>query len=343
MKILIVGGTRFLGKNIVRILARHQHDVTSINIDKDAASHLPAGVESLFVNRKDHDQVRSVLSGRKFDAVLDIVSAPTVPEDVEVIVEAVGGPLKHYVFCSSSSVYRKTGIYPITEDTAIKRGPEDGAIPYTQDKIACEQYLMKRFTEDGLPVTIIRPKHIYGPENYSYREGFHFDRLTRGRPMLIPGDGSLLTQFGYVEDIADAFRLAIEQEASIGQAYTITGAEMMTLDAYVDLLGSVTGVSPEKVYFSPRLLARFDRPGMYFGESESIHEGHACFSIEKARAQLGYAPQYSLEAGMKASFSWYQETGGNTYRMRVLDFSFEDQLIELAQSHEAYEMAKGRR
>lgn len=328
MDVLIIGGTRFLGKCIVHNLVSHHYSVTSVNLDEKASLHLPPGVESIFCNRKDHTKLKAVLAGKHFDAVLDIVSAPTLPEDIGVVLDAVGSQLQRYVFCSSSTVYKKPlTIFPTSEDHPL----DSGTTEYTKTKLKCEDFLREQYQRRGLPVTIIRPRHIYGPDNYTYREGFFFDRLLRDRPILIPGNGSTLIQFGYVEDVADAFRLALVSEKAAGQAYTITGRECLTLDTFVDLLGCVTGKTVKKVYFDPKLLTEFKEPGWYFGESERASEdGHVCYDISKAREQLGYSPKFSLEEGLKKTFKWYLETGGNTYRNRALDFTFEDELIRLA-------------
>lgn len=246
--------------------------------------------------------------------------------DIAAVLDVVGPSLQGYLYCSSSTVYDKNGVYPITESHPRKR--LDKASPYVQAKLQNEDFLFDR-SQRGTPITIIRPRHIYGPDNLTYREGFHFDRLLRTRPILVPGDGSLLFQMGYVADIGDSFRLALETDRSIGQAYTITGGEAYTLDAYVDLLASIAGVQATKIHFDPRLIKGFDQPGFVFGENETLDEGHGCFDISKARQQLGYAPR-SLKEGMAATFDWYIETGGKTYANRTLDFTFEDKILELA-------------
>jgi len=328
LDVLVIGGTHFLGKNVVRTLVDHGHNVASLNIDPAAKTLLPSGVESIQCNRKDHERLRTTLAGRKFDAVADIVYAPTRPEDVAAVMDALGRDFRRYVYTSSTTVYRKTGLYPITEDD-----PKDAKAaygPYTKDKLDCENFLFEEFRARGTPVSVIRPGKIYGPENYTYREGFHFDRLTHHRPVLVPGNGSQLIQFGYVEDVADAYRLAMERDEAVGEAFTVTGRQTQTLDAYLDLLMEITGVHTRKVYFDPKLVERIQQPGLFFGEPARWGEGHDCYDVSKARERIGYQPRVSIEEGMRRAYEWYVESGGDSYRTRVLDWSFEDELIRLA-------------
>jgi nucleoside-diphosphate-sugar epimerase len=327
MNVLVLGGTRFLGLYVVRALVQRGHRVAALNVDPNATSVLPPEAESIACDRRDYERLKQALSGRHVDAVIDIVSLPTLPRDIAAVLEATGTELRRYIFSSSTTVYQKTGVYPITED--FPRAGKEEFGPYTAAKLECENFLFQQYEQRRLPITIIRPTKIYGPDGYTYREGFHFDRLTRNRPILIPNDGNMLAQFGYVEDLAEAFCLALEREQAVGQAYTITGSEMITLNSYIDLLAEIVGVEPRKVYFDTRLLKRFAKPGLYFGDAWR-QEGHDCYDISKAREQLGYLPKVNVREGFRRTFAWYQETGGEAYEGRVLDFSFEDELIALA-------------
>lgn len=329
LHVLVIGGTHFLGKSVIQTLLNHGHGVSSINLDPEAQRSLPAGVESIHCNRKDHEALKSTLAGRRFDAVADIVYAPTRPEDVAAVMDALGRDFQRYVFTSSATVYRKTGVYPITEDHP--KDPKINYGPYTRDKLDCESFLFQEFRSRGTPVCVLRPSKIYGPENYSYREGFHFDRLANRRPIVIPGNGTQLIQFGYVDDVANAFRLAIERGEAVGEAFTVNGPQSQTLETYIDMLMSITGVQTRKVFFDPKLLDRFEEPGLFFGEPARWGEGHDCYDISKARDLIGFRPQVSIEDGMRRSFEWFQETGGASYRTRALNWTFEDELIQMAE------------
>src|SRR5207237_909807 len=110
---------------------------------------------------------------------------------------------------------------------------------YAKLKIAAEDELLRRHRDRGLPVTIVRPTHVYGPLNTRNNETFFFDRLVRGRPILVPGDGGWLRQFGHVEDLADAMAAMLGVPAAHGRAYNVTGEEIVTQVGFVALIADV--------------------------------------------------------------------------------------------------------
>src|SRR5207253_912952 len=87
---------------------------------------------------------------------------------------------------------------------------------YAKHKIAGENALLERHRRRGLPVTLVRPTHVYGPLNTRNNETFFFDRILRGRPVLVPGAGGWLRQFGHVEDLADAMTAMLGEPRAAG-------------------------------------------------------------------------------------------------------------------------------
>src|SRR2546427_3353624 len=96
----------------------------------------------------------------------------------------------------------------------------------------------------GLPVTIVRPTHVYGPMNTRNNETFVFDRLVRGRPVLLPGAGGWLRPFGHVEDLADALAALLRVAPAFGHAYNLTGEEAVTQVGVVELIPRVVKRPP---------------------------------------------------------------------------------------------------
>src|SRR2546426_131534 len=199
MRVLVIGGTEFVSLHLVRALIRDGHQVVVLNRGR-RRERLPAGVRTIVCDRTDHAALRATLAGERVDALVDVTYAPTTGADVEAALEALAGRLGHALLVSTGRVYDHSLPIPYSEDTP--RGLYWGE--YAKNKIDGEDVLMRWHRARGLPVTIVRPTHVYGPMNTRNNETFVFDRLVRGRPILVPGAGGWLRQFGHVEDLADA-------------------------------------------------------------------------------------------------------------------------------------------
>ena len=164
------------------------------------------------------------LAGERVDALVDVTYAPTTGADVDALLDALAGRVGHVLFVSTGRVYDHARPIPFDEDTprTLYWGE------YAKNKIAGEDALLRRHREAGLPVTIVRPTHVYGPLNTRNNETFFFDRLVRGRPILLPDAGGWLRQFGHVEDLADAMAAMLGAPAAFGRSYNVSGEEAIT-------------------------------------------------------------------------------------------------------------------
>jgi len=320
MRVLVVGGTEFVSLALVRVLLRDGHAVSVLNRGR-RNDRLPPNVGVLVSDRKDHVRLRAVLAGARFDAVYDVIYAPTTGEDVSALADAVeaGGP--HVLFVSTGRVYDHALPIPYSETTP--RGYYWGE--YARHKIAGEDALLARHRTGALSVTIVRPTHLLGPLNTRNNETFFFDRILQGRPVLVPGDGGWLRQFGHVEDLADALAAMLGDSRAFGQAYNVTGEECVTQVGLVELIAEVLDRPVELRHFDPALLKRFDKPGPVFGQN-LVYDCHAVYTTAKLRTELGIRPRYTLASGLRQTWDWYRKEGLD---QRPVDFSFEDQLLAL--------------
>jgi UDP-glucose 4-epimerase len=171
-------------------------------------------------------------------------------------------------------------------------------------------------------VSIVRPTHVYGPLNTRNNETFFFDRLVRGRPILVPGAGGWLRQFGHVEDLADAIAGMLGVPAAHGQAYAVTGEESITQVGFVELIGEIVKRAPTLVHVAPAAGAKAPP----FGQNLA-YDCHAVYTTTKIRAQLGIRPRYTLASGLAQTFEWYLREGLDR---RDVDFAAEDDLLRAA-------------
>lgn len=312
MRVLVVGGTEFVSVHVVRALMREGHEVVVLNRGR-RRERVPAGVRTIVCDRKDHGALRAALAGERVDGLVDVTYAPTTGADVAALVDALQGRVGHVLFVSTGRVYDHALPIPYGEDTP--RSLYWGE--YARNKIEAEDVLLARHRERGLPVTIVRPTHVYGPLNTRNNETFFFDRLVRGRPVVVPGAGGWLRQFGHVEDLADAMAAMLGVRAAHGRAYNLTGEEAVTQVGFVELIADVikrpctfvpvTGAAP-------------------FGQNLA-YDCHAVYTTTAVRAELGIRPRYTLAAGIAQTFEWYVREGLDR---RDVDFAAEDALLKSA-------------
>jgi nucleoside-diphosphate-sugar epimerase len=311
MQVLVIGGTEFISLHLVRALLRDGHHVAVLNRGRNPA-RLPAGVRAIVCDRLDHAALRKTLAGERCDALVDITYAPTTGADVEALLDALDGRMGHAMFVSTGRVHDHALPIPYHEDTPRNLYWGD----YAKNKIAGEDVLLRRWREHRLPVTIVRPTHVFGPLNTRNNETFFFDRLVRNRPILVPGAGGWLRQFGHVEDLADAMAAMLGVPAAFGQAYNVTGEEAVTQVGFVDLIGEVL---KRPVTFVHVPTPAGGKP-VAFGQN-LVYDCHAVYTTTKIRAELGIRPRYSLAAGLAQTYEWYVREGLDR---RDVDFSAED-------------------
>ena len=318
MRVLVIGGTEFVSFHVVHALVRDGHDVAVLSRGRQPG-RVPAGVEPIVCDRKDHGALARVLAGERFDSLVDATYAPTTGDDVGALLDALGERAGHVVFVSTGRVYDHALPMPLAEDAP--RNLFWGE--YAKLKIAGEDEALRRHRERGLAVSIVRPTHVYGPMNTRNNETFFFDRLARGRPILMPGDGGWLRQFGHVEDLAEAVTGMLGNTKASGQAYNVTGEEVITQVGFVELIADVMKRPATLVPAPPPREGEKPAP---FGQNLA-YDCHAVYTTGKIRAQLGIRPRFTLASGLAHTLDWYLREGLDR---REIDFSLEDALLRRA-------------
>src|SRR6266850_4792916 len=317
MRTLVMGGTEFISLHLVRELVSHGHDVTVFNRGR-RAERLPAGVKAIAGDRKDHAGLAARLKGHRFDGVFDITYAPTLDDDVAALVAALEGQ-PHIIFISTGRVYDHGLPIPYSEETP--RSLYWGE--YARHKITSEDLLFERYRKGGGPITIVRPTHVMGPLNTRNNETFFMDRIARDRPILVPGHGGWLRQFGHVEDLAIAMAAMLGNAKAYGQAYNVMGEDTVSQVGFVELIAEAMNKPVTLRHFDPALLKSFAKPGPVFGQN-LVYECHAVHTTTKLRQELGLRPRYTLASALAHTLAWYEREGSMN---RAVDFSFEDAIL----------------
>ncbi len=247
MKILFIGGTGKISTAVSQQAITKGFELYLLN--RGLQEKNPPGSHSLTVDINKPDDVRAALKNLQFDAVVDWIAF--TPEHVERDLALFKGRTKQFVFISSASVYQKPPThYLITESTPLQNPFWD----YSRDKIACEELLLRAYREEKFPVTIVRPSYTYNHYFPVAVGGFGCytlaDRLKKGKPVIVHGDGTSLWVMTHAEDFGRGFLGLLGNPQAIGGAFHITSDEVLTWDEIYRTIAEALGVKANIVHVS---------------------------------------------------------------------------------------------
>ena len=322
MNILIIGGTGLISTAITRFLLERGDSMTLYNRGHSALDPVPSEVRQIHGDRTHYSAFeRQIATAGQFDCVIDMVGYQ--PEDAASAARAFRGRVGHFIFCSTVDVYQKPASrYPYLETERY-----GGLNAYSSNKVICEQTLRAAHQRGDFPVTIIRPAYTYGegrgPLNPFGGGTAYIDRLRKGKPIVVQGDGSSLWTACHRDDVARAFVAATGQAHTFGKAYHTTGEEWMTWDVYHQRVATAIGAPALRLVHIPTdLLARVapQRAGII---AENFQFNNI-FDTSAAKADLHFASTILWEAGVQRMVTWLDEHG----RVENSDAdTFEDRLI----------------
>ncbi|GBF74885.1 NAD-dependent dehydratase [Paenibacillus sp. 598K] len=254
MKALFIGGTGTISNAITRQLAEQGCELYVLNRG-NRKEGLPDGVRVLEADIKDEARVAELVADLKFDVVADFIAF--VPEHLERDYRLFADKTKQFIFISSASAYQTPlSDYRITEGTPLSNPYWE----YSRNKIACEDYLMRQYREQGFPVTIVRPSHTY--DERSIPLGVHgargswsvAKRMLAGKPVIIHGDGTSLWTMTHSRDFAKGFIGLMGNIHAIGEAVNITSDESVTWNQIYSIIADALGVELEAIHVSSSFL-----------------------------------------------------------------------------------------
>ena len=283
MRILVMGGTRFVGKPLVARLQEQGHDLTLLTRGRNP---VPDGVEHISGDRSS-DEGLAGLQGRRFDVVVD--SSGRKLDDSQRVLAVTGAPRHRFVYVSSAGVYADSQQWPLDEDSPTDPNSRHAG------KAETETWLR----QEGIPFTSFRPTYIYGPGNYNPIERWFFDRIVNDRPVPLPGDGSTITQLGHVDDLAEAMARCIDVEASANRIYNCSGKRGITFLGLIRAAASACGRAPETIE-----LRNFDPHGLdpKARKAFPLRLNHFLTDITRVERELAWQPSFDLNAGLADSY-----------------------------------------
>lgn len=309
MRILIMGGTRFIGVYLTRLLVEQGHEVVLFNRGNKPAPI--EGMAQIHGDRTNPTDLKAALAGESFDAIFDNNGREL--SDTQPLVQLFQDRVQHFVYMSSAGVYLKSDQLPHVEGDPVDPKSRH------RGKHETEAYLAAQ----SVPFTSIRPTYIYGPQNYNDLEAWFFDRIVHDRPIPIPGNGLHLTQFGHVKDLAQAMTRVLGNAQAVGQIYNVSGDRCVTFDGLARACAIAAGKSADDlqiVHYNPK---QFD-----FGKRKPfpLRVQHFFAAIAKAQTELNWQPEFDLVSGLKDSFQTDYLASGRA--KADVDFSMDDEILK---------------
>lgn len=255
MRILVMGGTRFMGPAVIAELERRGHEVTAFNRGTRATAETGRS-RQVHGDRDDPGQLTQ-LAGEAFDAVVDM--SAYLRSQTDSLLKVLPG-VERWIHISSGAVYEPQPILPWPETTPY--GPWSLWGTYAVEKLGCELSLQDRRPAE-LATVCLRFPIVLGPANYAPREEFVFNRLLDDEEIILPGHGKAVLQFLSIHEVGEAVANATEVAAPGFEAYNIANHGFASLESFVSLCGAIAGKEP-RIRLGPALPEPFDPYGSTF-------------------------------------------------------------------------------
>jgi nucleoside-diphosphate-sugar epimerase len=327
MRILIIGGTKFIGPHLVKRLAGMGHDVTVFHRGQTRAVS-PPSVHTILGDRSRLSEHAAEFQQLAPEVVVDMIAL--TQQDAHGLVSIFRGIAERIVVISSADVYRAYGVFsgleaePVEavaahEDAPLRsvrypyrkqaRGPDE--LFYEYEKILVEEACRN---EPELPATVLRLPMVYGPGDEQHRLADYLRRMDDGRPLILVGEA--LARFrcgrGYVEDMAAAIALAATNPRAAGRVYNVAYAEGLTEAEWIARIATAADWSGKVVTVPQSQL-----PVPYNPHQDLLIDS------TRIRTELGYDETVTLDEALKKTISWERQNPLKT----PADYSSEDALI----------------
>lgn len=307
MRILILGGTGVISSQIVTQALDAGYDVTVFNRGVKNPN-IPQGVKSILGDRKDTADFEAKMKEISVDVVIDMISFGV--DDAKQMLELFGERCKQIIVTSSSSAYdRPYKSHPVSEEA--EQLTMDDSFAYGFNKAEMDRYLQSQMGKYSAGITIIRPCLTFGEGSATvgtFRQNRNIARrISRGKPVVMVGEGVIPWSFTFSPDLAKAYVLACGNENTYNDHFHVTNTEVVMWEDLYRAMGNVVGKEPNFVYISSALLRKIYPSVCTHLNYEKVH--YAVFSNDKIQKAIPeYKPQISLQEGVTNLMAWWEKT-----------------------------------
>jgi len=253
MKVLFIGGTGVISSACSRLALERGIELYLLNRGQSVRP-VPAGAKVIRGDIRDPASARAALGNLTFDAVVDWIVF--TPDQIETDLDLFRGRTGQYVFISSASAYQTPpAALPVTESTIL----DNPFWQYSRNKIACEERLVRAYREEKYPITIVRPSHTYDCTLVPMDGGWTVvDRMRRGQPVIVHGDGTSLWTLTHHADFARGLVGLLGHARAIGEAVHITSDEWLSWNQIFTIVARAAGAEARLVHVPSDVIAAYD-------------------------------------------------------------------------------------
>ncbi|MBA7472035.1 GDP-L-fucose synthase [subsurface metagenome] len=303
MKVLFIGGTGNISTSCSLLTLEKGIDLYHLN--RGVTKEEIPGVISIKADIHNKEETLKAIGDHDFDVVVDWIAF--IQDDVKRDYEIFKGKVKQFIFISSASAYQKPLSDPrITESTPLANPVWE----YSQNKIACEDYLLQKYREEGFPITIVRPSHTYRnvfPVAVGDWRGYWLiDRIKNRKKIVVHGDGTSLWVLTHSEDFAKGFVGLLGNIHAIGHAFHITSDELLTWNQIYEIIADIVGMKANLIHIPSDFIMKYDSEtgaGLWGDKAYSV-----IFDNTKIKT---FVPEFKatipFTEGIKKVLNWFDE------------------------------------
>ncbi len=340
MRVLVIGGTNFIGPHVVRRLCEMDHEAMVFHRGLHETA-LPAEVRHIHSALAGIPVVSFPEELRSFAPDIALHMVAMGERDAQAVMRAFKGIARRVVAASSGDVYRAYGVFqrtepgplqpvPLTEDSPLRqalypyrklaKGPSDWMHDY--DKILVERAIL---SDPELPGTILRLPMVFGPDDPGHRLFYFLKRMDDGRPAILLDESQARWRWtnGYVENVAAAIALAVTDERAAGRIYNVGEPATPTQAEWVGKIGGAAGWSGRVVALPPERLPAHLRQDYNLAQD-------ILMDTARIRRELGYAEAVTLEEALRHTVAWERANPPEQIPAEKFDYAAEDAALAAA-------------
>lgn len=303
MKVLFIGGTGNISTTVSRRCIAEGMKLYLLN--RGIRSVDIPGAGRIIGDIHDEPALDALLRGQRWDVVVNWIAYR--PEEIERDFRLFSGKTRQYIFISSASAYQRPPSHPVITESTPLYNP---FWQYSRDKIACEEKLNHYYRGHDFPITIVRPSLTYDTvipvPIGGWTEYTIVDRLKKGLPVIVQGDGTSLWTITHADDFALGFCGLLGHQQAIGQSFHITSDELLTWNQIFQALADAADCQIKMIHIPSSFIARFD--DFHTGNLLGDKANSVIFDNTKIKTFVpAFRATIPFNQGIRRTLEWFEE------------------------------------